>query len=57
MSAGLFIAGALVTLIVVIAMGVLVWGLRLEARANQRDSARRPSPDRSRGSLEVDRRG
>lgn len=37
MNTGIFIAGILVTLIVVVAMGVLVWGLRLEARANARE--------------------
>ena len=41
MNAGIFIAGALVTMIVVVAMGVLLWGLRLETRANRREQAAR----------------
>ena len=41
MNAGIFIAGVLVTMIVLLAMGVLVWGLRLEAHENKRDQEAR----------------
>lgn len=45
MNAGIFIAGVLVTMIVVVAMGVLVWGLLLEARSNKREQDARRSED------------
>lgn len=45
MNVGIFVAGVLVTMIVVIAMGVLVWGLRLEARNNRREQANRRQED------------
>lgn len=44
MSAGIFIAGILVSLIVILAMGVLVWGLKLEASDNARDRDQSGSP-------------
>ncbi len=37
MNAGIFVAGVFVTLIVTAAMGLLLWGFRVEARANARE--------------------
>jgi cytochrome bd-type quinol oxidase subunit 2 len=61
MNTGLFIAGVLVTLIVVVAMGLLIWGLRMEAQRNARrsagadDAARSASPPSERVSAQGER--